>query len=156
MTGIQYYCTKNRFGGHLSEMRRWENRKYFVSLRIMKILGNILWLIFGGILIAIIYYIVGLLMCITVIGLPFGVQLFKLGTYAMWPFGHELVDGPNQPGCVSIVMNLIWVLLGWWEIAVIHLVCGLLFCITIVGIPFGLQHFKMVLPSILPFGKEIR
>ena len=95
----------------------------------MNSIGNILWLILGGILIAIIYYIVGLLMCITIIGIPFGVQLLKLGTYALWPFGHELVDGPNQPGCVSIVMNLIWILLGWWEIAVIHLVCGLLFAL---------------------------
>jgi len=122
----------------------------------MKFIGNILWLILGGILIAVIHYIVGLLMCITIIGIPFGVQLFKLGTYALWPFGHELVDGPNQPGCVSIVMNLFWIMLGWWEIAVIHLVFGLLFCITIVGIPFGVQHFKMVIPSIMPFGKEIR
>ena len=122
----------------------------------MNFIGNILWLILGGILIAVILYIVGLLMCITIIGIPFGVQLFKLGTYALWPFGHELVDGPNQPGCVSIVMNLFWIMLGWWEIAVIHLVFGLLFCITIVGIPFGIQHFKMILPSILPFGKEIR
>ncbi|MCR5071158.1 MAG: YccF domain-containing protein [Bacteroidales bacterium] len=122
----------------------------------MNFIGNILWLILGGILIAVIHYIIGLLMCITIIGIPFGVQLFKLGTYALWPFGHELVDGPNQPGCVSIVMNLFWIMLGWWEIAVIHLVFGLLFCITIVGIPFGIQHFKMILPSILPFGKEIR
>ena len=122
----------------------------------MNFIGNILWLILGGILIAVIHYIIGLLMCITILGIPFGVQLFKLGTYALWPFGHELVDGPNQPGCVSIVMNLFWIMLGWWEIAVIHLVFGLLFCITIVGIPFGIQHFKMILPSILPFGKEIR
>ena len=73
----------------------------------MNFLGNILWLVLGGLLIALIYYFVGLLMCITIIGIPFGIQLFKLGTYALWPFGKELVDGPNQPGCVSIVMNLI-------------------------------------------------
>ena len=72
----------------------------------MNFLGNILWLVLGGLLIALIYYLVGLLMCITIIGIPFGIQLFKLGTYALWPFGKELVDGPNQPGCVSIVMNL--------------------------------------------------
>ena len=122
----------------------------------MNSIGNILWLILGGILVAAIYYLVGLLMCITIIGIPFGVQLFKLGTYALWPFGHELVDGKNEPGCLSIVMNLIWILLGWWEIAVIHLVCGLLFCITIVGIPFGIQHFRLGIQSIFPFGKEIR
>ena len=122
----------------------------------MNALGNILWLILGGILVALMYYAAGILLCITIIGIPFGFQLFKLGTYALWPFGYEMVDGPGQPGCLSIVMNLIWILLGWWEIAVIHLVFGLLCCITIVGIPFGIQHFKMVLPSILPFGKEIR
>ena len=122
----------------------------------MKILGNILWLIFGGILIALIHFIVGLVMCVTIIGIPFGMQLFKLGVYALWPFGHELVDRPNQPDWLSVIMNLLWILLGWWEISVFHLVFGLLFCITIVGIPFGVQHFKMVIPSIMPFGKEIR
>ena len=121
----------------------------------MKFLGNIVWLVLGGLLVAIIYYLVGLLMCVTVIGIPFGVQLFKLGTYALWPFGHELVDGPSEPGCLSIVMNLLWILLGWWEIAIIHLVCGLILCITIVGIPWGGQHFKMAIGSIFPFGKEI-
>ena len=122
----------------------------------MKFLGNILWLLFGGILVAVFYYIVGLLMCITFVGIPFGVQLFKFGTYSLWPFGHELINRPGQPGCLSTVMNLIWMVFGWWEIAVIHLVFGLLCCITIVGIPFGMQHFKMIIPAILPFGKEIK
>ena len=90
------------------------------------------------------------------IGIPFGVQLFKLGTYALWPFGHVLVDGPNEPGCVSVVMNLIWILCGWWEIAIIHFAFGLLFCVTIVGIPWGMQHFKMAIATVFPFGKEIR
>ena len=122
----------------------------------MKGIGNILWLILGGLLIALVYYIVGLLMCITIIGIPFGAQLFKLGTYALWPFGHELVDGPGQPGCLSVVMNQIWILAGWWEIALLHLFFGLLCCITIIGIPFGRQHFKMALASIFPFGKVIK
>ena len=137
----------------------------------MNSIGNLLWLILGGILVAIIYFLVGLLMCITIIGIPFGVQLFKLGGYALWPFGHELVDKPGEPGCVSIVMNLIWILLGWWEIAIIHVIFGLIFCITIVGIPFGfglifcitivgipfgILHFRMAINSIFPFGKEVR
>ena len=122
----------------------------------MKFIGNICWLLFGGLIIALIYYIVGVLMCVTIIGIPFGIQLFKFGTYALWPFGHELVDAPGEPGCVSAVMDLVWILLGWWEIAILHLLCGVLFCITIIGIPFGLQHFKMVLPTIFPFGKQIR
>ena len=115
----------------------------------MKFLGNVIWFVLGGFIIALIYYLVGLLMCITVIGIPFGVQLFKLGTYSLWPFGHEMVYRPNEPGCLSTIMNLIWLLLGWWEIAVIHGVCG-------VGIPWGLQHFKMAVNSIFPFGKTIR
>ena len=122
----------------------------------MRFIGNILWFILGGFLVALVYFIVGLLMCITIVGIPFGVQLFKLGAYALWPFGHELVNGPGEPGCLSTVMNLLWILLGWWEIAVIHLVCGLLCCLSIIGIPWGLQHFKMAIGSIFPFGKEIR
>ena len=86
----------------------------------MNALGNILWLILGGILVALMYYAAGILLCITIIGIPFGFQLFKLGTYALWPFGYEMVDGPGQPGCLSIVMNLIWILFGWWEIALVH------------------------------------
>jgi len=122
----------------------------------MKLIGNILWLFFGGIIIALIYYIVGLLMCITIVGIPFGVQLFKLGTYALWPFGHELVYRPNEPGCLSSLMNLMWILLGWWEIAILHFSFGLLFCITIVGIPWGLKHFNLALASVFPFGKEVQ
>ena len=122
----------------------------------MKFLGNLLWLVFGGLLVAVIYFIVGLLMCITIIGIPFGVQLFKLGAYAFWPFGHELVNGPGEPGCLSTVMNLVWILVGWWEIALIHLFFGLIFCATIIGIPWGLKHFSLALNSVFPFGKEIR
>jgi len=122
----------------------------------MKFIGNIFWLLFGGIVIAIIYFMVGLVICVSIIGIPFGVQLFKLGSYALWPFGRELVDRPNEPGCLSVFMNLIWILFGWWEIALLHLVFGLLFCITIVGIPWGLQHFKMAIASVFPFGKEVR
>ena len=122
----------------------------------MKTLGNLLWLLFGGLLIALFYFMVGLLMCITLIGIPFGIQLFKFGRYSLWPFGHELVDGPGEPGCVSVVMDLIWILTGWWEVSLFHLVFGLLFCLTIVGIPWGLQHFKMILPALIPFGKVIK
>ncbi len=94
-------------------------------------------------------------MCVTIIAIPFGVQLFKLGAYALWPFGHGLVSGPREPGRLSVAMNLVWILLGWWEIALVHHVCGLLCCITIVGIPWGAQHFKMVIGAVFPFGKEI-
>lgn len=121
----------------------------------MNFLGNVVWLIFGGIIAAAIYAVMGLLMCITIVGIPFGVQLFKFALYALWPFGREVVSKESAGGCLSIVMNLIWVLCGWWELALTHLFFGLLFCVTIVGIPFGVQHFKMALLSVFPFGKEI-
>ena len=122
----------------------------------MKTLGNLLWLILGGLLVAVLYVLVGLVMCITIIGIPFGIQLFKMGSWALWPFGRELVDAPGEPGCLSIVMNVVWLLLGWWESALVHLFFGVLLCITIVGIPWGVQHLKMALGSLVPFGKELR
>lgn len=121
----------------------------------MRLIGNILWLLFGGFIVTILYFIVGLVMCVTIIGIPFGLQLFKLGAFAFWPFGHKMVFGPGQPGCLSTVMNLLWILLGWWEIALIHGVFGLLLCLSIVGIPWGVQHFKMAVNSIFPFGLRI-
>ena len=122
----------------------------------MKIIGNILWLILGGILISLYYAVVGLLFCLTIIGIPFGVQLFKMAGFALWPFGREIVSGPNDAGCLSILMNIIWILCGGIEIALLHLWFGIVLCITIIGIPFGLQHFKMALLALVPFGKEIK
>lgn len=121
----------------------------------MKFLGNILWLVLGGLLVAFYYWIVGLLTCVTIIGIPFGIQLIKMGTFALWPFGHEVTSGPNDSGCLAIVMNVIWILIGGIEIAMLHLTFGVILCITIVGIPFGLQHFKMALLALVPFGKQI-
>ena len=121
----------------------------------MSCLGNVLWLLLGGIVIAILYWIAGLLMCITIIGIPFGVQLMKFGTFALFPFGRELRDCSGETGCLSTIMNVIWILCGWWEIAVVHAVAALLLCITIVGIPFAMQHFKIAIASLFPFGKEI-
>ena len=122
----------------------------------MRIIGNILWLILGGLLVSLGYIIAGLLYCVTIIGIPFGYQLWKFGVFSLWPFGTEVVDGNNAGGCLSIFMNVLWILLGWWEIAATHLVFGLICCITIIGIPFGLQHFKMALLSLTPFGKTFQ
>ena len=122
----------------------------------MKIIGNILWLVLGGLLVSLGYFLTGLLFCITIVGIPFGCQLWKFGVFALWPFGTEVVEGENSTGCLSICMNVLWILVGWWEIAATHLVFGLICCITIVGIPFGVQHFKIALLSLLPFGKTFR
>ena len=122
----------------------------------MNFLGNLVWLILGGLITAFMYWIAGLMMCVTIIGIPFGVQLLKIGMLALWPFGHELVPkSGNSAGCTSVIFNVLWILLGWWEVALTHITFGLILCCTIVGIPWGLQHFKLALASALPFGKEI-
>lgn len=101
------------------------------------------------------YFIMGLLYCITIIGIPVGVQLFKLGMLSLSPFGHDVVDRDGVMGCWSLGLNILWVVFGGLEMALTHAVIGLLFCITIVGIPFGMQHFKLALLALTPFGKEI-
>ena len=121
----------------------------------MKFLGNLVWLICGGFITALMYWFVGLLVCVTIIGIPFGVQLFKIGALVLCPFGHDLVPKANNGGCLQVVFNVLWIVLGWWEIAFTHLIFGLILCCTIVGIPWGLQHFKLAFATILPFGKEV-
>ena len=122
----------------------------------MKFIGNIVWLILGGIVIALVYYIVGLLFCLTIIGIPFGFQLFKFGTFSLCPFGTQVIEGKDSIGCTTLFMNILWIILGWWEIALMHLFFGFILCITIIGIPFGMQHFKMAGLSLLPFGKTFK
>ena len=122
----------------------------------MKFIGNIFWLLLGGILISLFYAVIGILFCITIIGIPFGLQLLKIAGFALWPFGHDIVPGPNDTGCLAIIMNIIWIVLGGVEIALLHLWFGIFCCITIIGIPFGLQHFKMALLALVPFGKKIQ
>ena len=121
----------------------------------MNFIGNILWLLLGGLIISFYYALMGLLFCITVIGIPFGLQLFKIAGLALWPFGHEVTAGSNDSGCLSIAMNIIWIIFGGIEIAMLHVWFGIICCLTIVGIPFGLQHFKMTLLALVPFGKQI-
>ena len=121
----------------------------------MKFLGNLIWILLGGLITALMYWFVGLIMCITIIGIPFGVRLFKIGLLSLWPFGHELVPTTNDGGCMQLIFNILWIVLGWWEIALTHLTFGLILCCTIVGIPWGVQHFKLALASLLPFGKEV-
>lgn len=121
----------------------------------MKFLGNIIWLLCGGIVTSIEYLVASLLMMVTIIGIPFGLQTLKLAMLALWPFGSKVTDSGNAGGCLSIIMNLLWILLGGIWICVTHLAFGLLLCITIIGIPFGMQHFKMAALALTPFGKSI-
>lgn len=121
----------------------------------MSTLGNLIWLIFGGFLVFIEYMVAGFLLCLTIIGIPFGIQAFKLASLALWPFGTTIGMKSYAPGCLSTIMNLIWLLIGGIWIALTHLVFGLLLGITIIGIPWAKQHFKLVSLALTPFGREI-
>jgi len=121
----------------------------------MKFIGNIIWLIFGGLLIAIEYFMASLILMITIIGIPFGIQTMKLGILALWPFGSEIRETQAANGCLYTFMNILWILTGGIWIALTHFSFGILFAITIIGIPFAKQHFKMAGLALTPFGKEI-
>ena len=121
----------------------------------MKLIGNLIWLIFGGIAISIGYVISSLCLMITIIGIPFGVQTIKLALLALWPFGKKIVDNGSSGGCLNVIMNILWLICGGLPICLSHVGLGLLFCITIIGIPFGLQHFKLAGLALTPFGKTI-
>ncbi len=121
----------------------------------MGCLGNLLWLIFGGLVIAIEYVTAGVALCLTIIGIPFGIQAIKLGVLALWPFGSEAVPTTQAEGCLPTAMNIIWFFIGGVWIALTHLFFGVILCVTIIGIPWGMQHFKMAGLAIWPFGKDI-
>lgn len=121
----------------------------------MKTLGNIIWLVFGGIVTCVEYVIASIGLMITIIGIPFGLQTLKLAGLALWPFGKQIQDTGSSGGCLTVLMNIIWIFIGGIWICLSHLGFGLLLCITIVGIPFGLQHFKLAGLALAPFGKTI-
>jgi uncharacterized membrane protein YccF (DUF307 family) len=121
----------------------------------MKLFGNIIWLVFGGIIISAEYLISSVLLMVTIIGIPFGIQTLKLAMLALWPFGSEIRIIPGNSGCISTLMNVIWILIGGIWISLTHLIFGILFAITIIGIPFAKQHFKLAGLALIPFGREI-
>jgi len=119
----------------------------------MRFIGNLLWILLGGIIMALMWALVGLLLCVTIIGIPFGVQCLKIAGFALWPFGREVI--PGGFGVMGALGNIIWILVCGIMLCVTHLALGLLMCITIIGIPFGLQHFKLAKLSLIPFGAQI-
>ena len=121
----------------------------------MRTLLNLIWLILAGVWLAIEYVIAGAILCITIIGIPFGVQSFKLAGYALWPFGRMLIPARTQHKGISVIGNILWVVLAGWWLALSHLIVGCLLCITIIGIPLGVASFKMAGAALAPFGKEI-
>jgi uncharacterized membrane protein YccF (DUF307 family) len=122
----------------------------------MSLIGNIIWLIFGGFLAGMGYIIGGLLVCLTIIGIPFGKQAVKLGIATMTPFGKDIVATDRAADFSSILLNILWAVFFGWEIAVAHLVHGLILAITIIGLPFAKQHFKLIPIALAPFGREIQ
>ena len=121
----------------------------------MNIFLNIIWVVFGGLMIAIEYALSSVLMMLTIIGIPFGLQTLKLAAVALWPFGTNVNSDGWPSGCLAGIMNVIWWFVGGIPIAVTHLRWGLLFCLTIIGIPFGVQHFKLTRLALFPFGKTV-
>ncbi len=121
----------------------------------MSLLGNILWLILGGFFAGLGYIIGGLLLCLTIIGIPFGVQSVKLGVATMVPFGKEVVESPHANSTLRVVFNVIWLILFGWEIALTHLVSALILALTIIGLPFAKQHIKLIPLALFPFGRDL-
>ncbi len=121
----------------------------------MKTIGNIIWLVFGGLHIALEYLVASAVLMITIIGIPFGLQSLKLGLLAIWPFGSKVRWKESEPGCLSLFMNVLWFIVGGIWIFLTHLFYGIVLCITIVGIPFGKMHFRLARLALSPFGKEV-
>jgi uncharacterized membrane protein YccF (DUF307 family) len=120
----------------------------------MRVLLNLIWLIFGGLLLAIAYAFVALVMFILIITIPFGIASARIALFCLWPFGRTLIKRPDA-GAGSLIGNIIWIVLAGWWLALGHLVSGVAMCLTIIGIPLGLANFKLIPVSLTPFGRDI-
>lgn len=118
----------------------------------MKFLGNIIWLIFGGLVTALMWCLYGMLWAVTIVGLPLSAQCFKFASLSLWPFGKEV---EYNGGAFKTIVNVIWIIFTGLEMAVAYIVCGLLLSVTIIGIPFGRQFFKLAKLSLMPFGSSV-
>lgn len=121
----------------------------------MNLLGNIIWWIFGGFEAAIGYFTASFAMACTIIGIPVAMQTFKFGLLCLWPFGSKVRETSSPTGCIRIPLNIVWLIFGGLLSWFVHIFFGLLLCVTIVGIPFGRQHFKLAGLCLAPFGKEV-
>lgn len=126
-----------------------------VSLSSVKIIGNIVWLLLAGLWLAIGYVIAGIVACIFIVTIPFGVQSFKLAAYCLWPFGRAVVDRPNADIALGLVANVIWFLVAGWWLTLAHLAAAVLLAITVIGLPFALVSVRMAGLALAPFGKQI-
>jgi uncharacterized membrane protein YccF (DUF307 family) len=121
----------------------------------MNVIGNIIWLLLGGFATAIGYMTGGLVMMVTIIGIPFGIQMIKIGVLTLWPFGSTFEIRTELPGCLALLLNIFWLIVAGFWIALTHIVFGMLLFITIIGIPWGMQHFKLAAFAVAPFGKRV-
>ena len=121
----------------------------------MSCLGNAVWLVFGGLATGLEHILAGCLLCLTIVGIPFGLQSIRLGVATFAPFGKNVVDS-RQQGNLRLVFDVIWIFLFGWEIAVTHLISALVLAITIVGIPFAIQHVKLIPVALFPFNKDLK
>jgi len=119
----------------------------------MRIIGNLIWVLFGGFLPAVLWFLVGILWSITILGIPVGIQCFKMAGLQLFPFGKDVTY--QTMGAGSFLVNLLWIFLGGIELALVNVTAGILLCMTIIGIPFGLQSFKMAKLSLMPFGAKV-
>ena len=122
--------------------------------RTLRLIGNILWLILGGLEMAVAYVVAGLFSIILIVTIPLVVPAFRMASFSLWPFGRAMVSQPGA-GAGSAVANVIWFLLPGWILALLHIFFGVLLCITIIGIPFGVAHFKLAGLAVRPYGKDI-
>ncbi|TXS50576.1 YccF domain-containing protein [Streptomyces sp. uw30] len=120
----------------------------------MKTILNVIWLVLSGFWLFLGYVVAGLLLCITIIGIPFGIAAFRIGVYALWPFGYTTVER-HDAGAPSCIGNVLWLVLAGWWLTIGHIVTGLMLCLTIIGIPFGIANFKLIPVSLFPLGREI-
>ncbi|MGO9443746.1 MAG: YccF domain-containing protein [Thiobacillaceae bacterium] len=123
----------------------------------MSLIGNIIWFVLGGFVMGLAWWLAALLAAITIVGIPWAIAAFRIGSFSFWPFGREIVERPSGAAgaTLSLLGNLIWALLAGWWLALGHLISAFLCAITIIGIPFALQHIKLAGLSFFPFSKEI-
>jgi uncharacterized membrane protein YccF (DUF307 family) len=120
----------------------------------VRTLLNIIWFVLSGFWLWLAYMLAGIICCILIITIPWGIASFRMANYAAWPFGRELVDKPNA-GIWSFLGNVIWVIVAGWWLALTHIATGILLCVTIIGIPLGIANFKLIPVSLMPLGKQI-
>ena len=120
----------------------------------MRTLLNLIWLVLAGFWLAVGYAIAGIICCVLIVTIPFGIAAFRIAGYTLWPFGRTMVDKPGA-GAGALLGNVIWIVFAGWWLALGHLTTGIALCLTIIGIPLGLANFKLVPVAFLPLGREI-